>query len=95
MPYLQELMTKFINYEMSTSIVWLVISSVLFITGTIILIYGIKEDTSGFAVPIGAITMMITFPIIIWQILDIVKCNTFPEMMLINYIQFWHPGLLG
>ena len=91
LPYLQTLADKFIKWEISTSIVWIVIA-VFVIMGMIILINlkgvrEINEETYGMLwVPI-IVLIIISFMIICVQIFDIVECNVFPEKALYDFIK--------
>lgn len=93
-PYITVLCTKLISYEIWTSVAWLVIS---LITVVVILVLFIKnrsrlDDTFGaemfwllfilFSVIFGAMSISG----IIGQIMDIIKCVTFPEMYIVEYV---------
>ena len=91
LPYLQTLADKFIKWEISTSIVWIVIA-VFVMVGMIILINlkgvrEINEETYGMLwVPIIAL-IIVSFIVICIQIFDIVECNVFPEKALYDFIK--------
>lgn len=91
LPYLQTLADKFIKWEISTSIVWIIIA-VFVMVGMIVLINlkgvrEINEETYGMLwIPIIAL-ILASFMIICVQIFDIVECNIFPEKVLYDFIK--------
>ena len=91
LPYLQTLADKFIKWEISTSIVWIVIA-VFVMIGMIVLINlkgvrEINEETDGMLwIPIIAL-ILASFMIICIQIFDIVECSVFPEKALYDFIK--------
>ena len=91
LPYLQTLADKFIKWEISTSIVWIIIA-VFVMVGMIVLINlkgvrEINEETYGMLwVPAGALILGF-FVIICVQIFDIIECNIFPEKVLYDFIK--------
>ena len=91
LPYLQTLVDKFIKWEISTSIVWIIIA-VFVMVGMIVLINlkgvrEINEETYGMLwIPI-IVLIIVSFMVICIQIFDIVKCNVFPEKALYDFIK--------
>ena len=91
LPYLQTLVDKFIKWEISTSIVWIVIA-VFVIVGMIVLIKlkgvrEINEETYGMLwIPI-IVLIIVSFIVICIQIFDIVECSVFPEKALYDFIK--------
>ena len=91
LPYLQALVDKFIKWEISTSIVWIIIA-VFVMVGMIVLINlkgvrEINEETDGMLwIPIIAL-IIVSFMVICIQIFDIVECNVFPEKALYDFIK--------
>ena len=91
LPYLQALVDKFIKWEISTSIVWIVIAA--FVIAMIIVLMNLKtfrkinEDTYGMLwIPI-IVLIIVSFIVICIQIFDIVECNMFPEKALYDFIK--------
>lgn len=95
MPIVEELCTKYISYEIMTSKAWIIGASItllLIIIGEIlILIDPLDEiyytsDKIGFSIVMVILTV---FPIacICVQTLDIIRCTTFPELQILQYIQ--------
>ena len=95
-PYITTLCTKLISYEIWTSVAWMAIMIVLSIIWIIILrvfrapIQESFEDyglLSGFIIG-GSICLGIgVIAVIGTQIFDIIKCTTFPEMYVFEYVQ--------
>ena len=101
-PYIEVLCGKLIKYEISTSIVWMVIM-ILISIGSIVATKkltptfkkGLEEqDTydmgwsvgTGFAITGLVILNLTTIIVVGTQIMDIIKCLTFPEMYIFEYI---------
>lgn len=90
LPQVQILCEKYIHWEISTSIVWIVIGALLMLSAIFVWVWEIVNDwaTDGltflFILPFGGAGVVI----ILTQIFDIVRCNVFPEMQIINYINF-------
>ena len=91
LPYLQTLADKFIKWEISTSIVWIIIA-VFVMVGMIVLINlkgirEINEETYGMLwIPI-IVLIIVSFIVICIQIFDIIECNVFPEKALYDFIK--------
>lgn len=83
MPYLQGLMDRYINYEVITSIVWIVFGLSLIIGCVVVYIKTYDEDV----VWICCIIAIIGIVIVGWQAFDIITCYTIPEKMVIEYLQ--------
>lgn len=83
LPYLGELCGKFIKWEISTSIAWIVMAVIVVIIGLIFVKVTDKDEIvcfiTFFAI-LGAI-MLIGF-----QTFDIIECCTFPEKAIYDYI---------
>ena len=103
LPYIETLYGKLINYEVGTSIVYIVIFLAL-IAGSIVAIKKFKpvfkngldnsksyeigwEMATAFSI-IGLVFFyIISLIVVVGQIMDIVKCMTFPEMYVFEYVQ--------
>lgn len=98
MPYLEELMKRFIQWEISTSIVWMFIGVVFSIVGIISLIHIWKKRanykyfgdpdefiTWGFILSIVAAVVGVC--VLLTQCLDICKAVYLPELRVYEYIQ--------
>lgn len=96
-PYLKELFVKYTNYEMATSIMWLIIF-VLALVASVLFIRWCFNTDEGYED--GSVVQWIIYvaPLILFfvcvisiigiccQTVDIIKCNTFPEKMIIDKI---------
>lgn len=90
MPYLQELATKFISWEIATSKMWLgigVFFCVLGIAG--IVIEAFTQCWGGMMTFVGVIMLFIGLCIVGMQIYDILTCIHLPEKQIFEYIQTW------
>ena len=86
LPYAQELFQKFVNYEIWTSVFWLVIC-LLFIVLIISKAKWIAEnDFDGFLVTAAILALIASLVVISVQALDIITALTFPEKLLFDYI---------
>ena len=95
-PYLQEISSKYVNYEIATSIVWIVVGVLLLVAAiwAVKKVIEVNNDTSidedvtallvcmlvVLAVALSA-TGIIT---ILEQVFDIITCYTFPEKIIIE-----------
>ena len=96
MPYLEELFNRYINWEIATSIVWIIAGFILLI----IAIYCLrkfkpayenhKKDYHDDSYAPWLVTLiassLIAIPIIFTQVFDIVRCIYLPELQLYNYL---------
>jgi hypothetical protein len=87
LPYAQELFQKFVNYEIWTSVAFIVLALLgigLFIWS---IKYGIKEDILELIVfPIVGVVVLGV--VICVQALDIITAITFPEKALFDYVNY-------
>lgn len=96
-PYLEELFSRYINWEIATSVTWIIVGFILLI----IAIYCLRkfklayEDSSKkdyyddsylpwlvFLI----ISSLTSIPTILTQVFDIVRCIYLPELQLYNYL---------
>ena len=85
-PYLQTLAEKLVRFEINTSIMWLVIGVVVLIMGVWMLVKDIKVWNTG----VGGAGVLIIFGGVIiccCQVYDIIKCVSFPELYVFEYIE--------
>lgn len=101
-PYLEILCGKLITYEIGTSIAWIVIMALMSIGSIIatkklapIFKRGLEEQgnwdcdwTIGTTIAIIGLIILniVSIAVVITQIMDIVKCATFPEMYVVEYV---------
>lgn len=103
LPYIETLCGKLINYEIGTSIAWMVIWLALSI-GSIVATkkfyptfkkgieeqdcYDVGWSVALFFAIIGLVFIyFVTILVVGQQIMDIIKCATFPEMYVFEYVQ--------
>lgn len=79
LPYLQDLMNRYIKYETMTSIMLMVIGVIGLLLGIIFIYKGFKSDEFIFVA-------IVCIVIIIFQISDIITVNTIPEKMIYEYL---------
>lgn len=91
LPYLQEIATKYITYEICTSITWCVIMAVIMAISLVLAKITLKSDCLdlkifGIVVDIFAVGLFLVVASV--QAFDIVECLTIPEKTLIEYISY-------
>lgn len=95
LPTIEQLMDKYVAYEISTSIMWIIvlcITAVLCVIGYIVIIlhreelYFGADDIVAATICLALIIGSIAIPLII-QIADIIKCNIVPELVIVEYIR--------
>lgn len=83
LPYVEQLCTKFIKWETSTSIGWIVIMLLLIIIG---FIFSKVVDWDGIEKLIFWMIVVIAVIVASIQAFDIIKCYTFPEKAIYDYV---------
>lgn len=89
LPYVQTLCGKYINWEIATSVVWLVVGIALIILA-IIAFKGANNDDikdEGFLYIVGAFLTLIAIIIMFEQIFDIIRCIYIPELQIYEYVK--------
>lgn len=93
MPYLQDLMNRFISLQSAKAIIWIVILSVLLIATIILMVIGIrvgKREDDGeiifMAVFIGIIILICLVVPLICNIFGLIQNIYTPELTLLEYI---------
>ena len=99
MPYIQELCSKYIKWEIGTSVIWGVIGVLLITFCIIAIVKCIKGSRSGIdwksdegcilecISTIGVLCGFVGSGTLLCQIFDVVKCCIFPELQVFEYIQ--------
>lgn len=97
LPYLQELIGKYISWEIATSWAWFAFGAILFIIAITLFIlayFAIKKDWSydceflaAVFIIIGVCLFIPAIPIIMIQIGDLITCSYFPEKLIIEYVK--------
>lgn len=86
LPYIEQLCTKFVKWEIGTSIGWIVIMLISVIIG---LIFAKVVDMDGFESLIFWGIVVIAAVVIGVQAFDIIECYIFPEKAIYDYIQMY------
>lgn len=99
MPYLQQLCSKYITYEIVTSVVWLLVGICSLFVGKYLIEktkqywkrYEEEEDSDFDIITVfemlAVCVIIVGIIVILCQTMDIVTCVTFPEKMLIEEMQ--------
>ena len=87
-PYITQILEKYISWEIATSIAWCIIGGILVIIGVVLMICDHCFYWDGLGVIFGVFGCVIGGGIIVTQIFDIIKCVHFPELQIIEYIQY-------
>lgn len=99
-PYLKELVGRFINYEVVTSIFWIIIGVIAIIIPVIVIKkiskYAEKEIEEDYysdwrvyqvvTIIFGSLIVFTFLIMILFQIYDIIECYTIPEKVIFDYL---------
>ena len=89
LPYVQTLCEKYIHWEICTSIMWLIIGVIMILIGAVLFVCDLKNDFDFvFLAVFGIASVILGFIIIPTQIFDIIRCNVFPELQILNYLSY-------
>lgn len=91
-PYATTLMGKLVSYEIWSSVAWIAFMLVLFIAVIVFIkkTWADNHHDIDYEIPtvmISTCIVVITFVVIGRQTMDIIKCLTFPEMFVYQYIK--------
>ena len=89
-PYLEELATKFITFEIKTSWFWILLTAAITVIMWVLFAIFNHIDPDDCGVILGVIAVLTTIAFIIVagaQIYDIITCETFPEKILLREIK--------
>lgn len=90
MPYLHELATRFISWEVATSKMWLWIGVLLCVLGIAgIVLEAFTHCWGGMMTFVGIIMLCVGFVVVGVQIYDILTCIHLPEKQIFEYVQTW------
>ena len=91
LPYLQTLADKFIKWEISTSIVWIIIAAFVMVAMIVLMnlkgVREINEETDGMLWVHAGIFILGFFVIICVQIFDIIECKKKKKKVLYDFIK--------
>ena len=88
-PYLQEISSKYVNYEIATSIVWIVAGIILLIVAALVIKKintdnDLEDDYIFWLIILMVVCGAAGMWIVLTQVFDIVTCCTFPEKIIIE-----------
>jgi hypothetical protein len=92
-PYVGTLFEKLVKYEIWTSVAWMAFALVALVVITVVFVRARKAEVfdDDFFGPLVALLLIAVFgvfiSVVIFQIMDIIKCLTFPEMFVFEYVQ--------
>lgn len=100
-PQLEVLVQKAVAYEYWTSVMWLVFGSILIVIGLAIAIIGVRHTIKdakehwGYYDPdiylayafFAIAFLLVGTPIIIFQVTDMIACQTFPEKVVLDMLK--------
>ena len=90
MPYLTDLVTRLVNYEIWTSVAWIVIAAILFLIAWKMTKRDCKEDTFDDEWFLGWFIRILIgvscFIIIVFQVFDIIEALALPEKTLYDFV---------
>lgn len=89
LPYVQTLCGKYINWEIATSVVWLVVGIALIILA-VISFKGAKDPDiydEGFLYMVFVILLILGVIVMFAQVFDIIKCIYIPELKIYEYVK--------
>lgn len=92
MPYLQDLSSRVVRYELITSIYWAVIGIIIGIVGIIFILRGFKKaefcsSDGELEIIVGTFMALVFVTLIIFQIHDIILCAYLPEKVILAYLK--------
>lgn len=92
-PYISVLFEKLVKYEIWTSVAWMVFALVAIAITAIVFVRARKAEVfeDDFFGPLVVIFLIVGFlvfiSVVICQTMDIIRCVTFPEMFVFEYVQ--------
>lgn len=91
-PYLSTLMGKLVQWEIWSSVAWMVFAVIGTVVCVALFILSIKrfDDWDVFTailIPVAVIGGLFAISGLVMEIMDIIKCCTFPEMFVFEYVQ--------
>lgn len=87
-PKAEELMGKYISWEIAISWMYIVIAAVLVIAAIVMIIIKVKGDwiSGGILCAVAALMLIVAIAVTVKQVQDILTCIYFPELQVFNYI---------
>lgn len=93
-PYITDLCSRIIHYEIATSVAWIIISAIVLIGVAIVWIVAVRKDDDDWYFGAIMLSIFLGTPCIVcigFQVFDIIKCVYIPEQIIYNAIK----GLLN
>ena len=90
LPYLQNLVGKYIEWEILTSKIWIAMAMVVIVLGVIMMVLDVRffmRASDLFFASTGLILIAIGLIVVTIQIFDIVTCLHFPEKQVFEYLK--------
>lgn len=87
LPIIQDLAGKYIAWEISTSIAWIMIAIIFEIILAVLVKNDYKLWGSRALAVFENIIAIVLILVVIHQIFDIIRCVTFPELQIFQYLQ--------
>ena len=84
-PYVQELIGKYISWEIATSIAWGVLGLIAIGFAIFLIAVDIKVDIDGLGWFFGGCLLLVGFVMVGNQLFDILKCTYFPELQVLEF----------
>lgn len=97
-PYLEQLISKCVDYKFVTGVIWLCVAALLLIAGIVLLVFAFKtknshktydywDDTEiGLAI-FSVVSFILCILICIFVIPQVIACKVFPEKVILDMIQ--------
>lgn len=90
-PVAEHLAGRIINWQIATSIFWMILCGVIVVAGIICVVFSINNDIDydeGLVLFIGGILVSLCFGIgLCVNIYNLIQCYCFPELAIFEYIQ--------
>lgn len=87
LPVLQDLASKYIRWEISTSVAWIVFCLIIEIVLISFVCVDLKKWRTELITVFSALAAIAPPIAIVVQVFDIIKCCTFPELQIIEFLQ--------
>lgn len=91
-PYVQELIGKYISWEIATSIAWGVVGLIVIVFAIFLIVLDKINDFDGLGYLFGGFLLLVGFFTIGTQLFDILKCTYFPEMQVLEFAKSLLPN---
>lgn len=86
MPYAEQLLGKYVQWEIATSWMWIIVFGVLAVIGVIVIVADFASWDTVIASEFGFSLSIAGIVAIVYHVHTIITCYYFPEMQIIEYI---------